>query len=377
MAGIYVHIPFCRQKCGYCNFYSIANMGGQTPPLQSYVDALISEINFRKNECTEPIKTLYLGGGTPSMLDVNDVVKIFETLQNSFVFAKDMEISFEGNPESLSRNYLLDLRNCTPVNRLSIGVQSFFEDDLNYLNRKHSPKQAIEAIENAQKAGFERLSVDLIYGIPTLTDEKWNENLQTFFSLNISHLSAYALTVEPNTILDKQIQNLKTKSPNEEQIEKQYLLLREQLRNHGFEAYETSNFCKNKQYSKHNSNYWNLSKYYGFGASAHSFLGTVRSWNIADVNAYITSVKTGILPSESEFLTTDMRYNEYVMTAIRTQWGISQDFIKTNFDERFFLHFQNHIAQIPNDWLICKNNHFITTENGALFSDAIAERLFI
>ncbi|MDR0437799.1 MAG: radical SAM family heme chaperone HemW [Bacteroidales bacterium] len=377
MAGIYIHIPFCRQKCGYCNFYSVTVETHGRASLQTYVNALISEIELRKNECPEPIETIYFGGGTPSLLNITDVVKIFVTLQKSFVFAENMEITFEGNPESLTKGYLENLRKYTPVNRLSIGVQSFFEDDLKYLNRKHSPKQALEAIENAQKVGFERLSMDLIYGIPTLTDEKWNENLQMFFSLDISHLSAYALTVEPNTILDKQIRNHKTKSPNEEQIEQQYLILREQLKNHNFEAYETSNFCKNKQYSKHNSNYWNLSKYYGFGTSAHRFSGTVRSWNVADVNAYITSVKTGILPSESEFLTQEMQYNEYVMTAIRTQWGISQDFIKTNFDEQFFLHFQNHIAQIPNDWLFFENDCFITTEKGALFSDAIAEKLFI
>jgi oxygen-independent coproporphyrinogen-3 oxidase len=185
------------------------------------------------------------------------------------------------------------------------------------------------------------------------------------------------LTVEPNTFLDKQIRNFKTKSPNEEQIEQQYLILREQLKIHHFEAYEISNFCKNKQYSKHNSNYWNLSKYYGFGASAHSFSGISRSWNIADVDAYISAIKSGKLPSESEILTEEMQYNEYVMTTIRTQWGISQNFLKTNFDELFFQHFQKNITQIPTDWIIFEPDCVVTTEKGGLFADAIAEKLFI
>ena len=377
MAGIYIHIPFCRQKCNYCNFYSIPVVGVEDFRPLPYVDALISEIILRKNECNEPIETIYFGGGTPSLLDIPEIVKIFEALQNQFSFAKNPEITFEGNPESLSKDYLENLKKHTPVNRLSIGIQSFFEKDLAYLNRKHSPKQAFESIEYAQKLGFENLSVDLIYGIPTLTNEAWIKNLQTFFSLDISHLSAYALTVEPNTILDQKIRNHKAKSPNEEQIEQQYLILREQLKNHSFEAYETSNFCKNKQYSKHNSNYWNLSKYYGFGASAHSFSGTSRSWNIADVNTYITSLKNGILPNESENLTTEMQYNEYVMTAIRTQWGVFKPEILTRFGEQFLHHFEKQISLIPNDWIVFENDHYFTTEKGALFSDAIAKKLFI
>ena len=388
MAGIYIHIPFCKQKCAYCNFYSVENGGENVPvethgraSLQSYVDALISEIILRQNEYTEPIETIYFGGGTPSLLNIRQVVQIFEALlcrdAMHCVSTGDMEITFEGNPESLTKTYLDDLRKYTPINRLSIGVQSFFEDDLNYLNRKHTPQQALDAVKNAQKAGFERLSIDLIYGIPTLTNEKWLENLQTFFSLDVSHLSAYALTVEPNTILDKQIRNHQLQAPTDEQIEGHYLLLREELKKHNFEAYETSNFCKNKHYAKHNSNYWNMSKYCGFGASAHSFLGVSRSWNIADVNSYITSVKNGILPSEVELTTEKMRYNEYVMTAIRTQWGISQEFIKTNFDEEFFLHFQKKINQLPSDWIMFQSDHIITTEKGALFSDAIAKKLFV
>ncbi|MDR1950674.1 MAG: radical SAM family heme chaperone HemW, partial [Bacteroidales bacterium] len=342
MAGIYIHIPFCKQKCAYCNFYSVA-IGGKTvavrtlhATLQQYVDALISEIILRKNEINEKIETIYFGGGTPSLLEISQIVKIFENIN----FSKNTEITFEGNPETLTENYLNDLRKHTPINRLSIGVQSFFENDLNYLNRKHSPKQALNSIEHAKKSGFENLSIDLIYGIPTLTNERWIENLKTFFSLDISHLSAYALTVEPNTILDKQIQKNQTQSPNDEHIEQQYLMLREQLKKHNFEAYEISNFCKNKQYSKHNSNYWNLSKYYGFGASAHSFCGTSRSWNVADVNEYISSLKNKKLPSELEVLTKNMQYNEYVMTAIRTQWGISPNEISKRFDEKFSHHFQ-------------------------------------
>ena len=381
MAGIYIHIPFCRRKCAYCNFYSTAagtgiSRGSMSVP-QPYLDALISEINLRKNEIDEAIETIYFGGGTPSLLEIQQIEQIFDVLQNQFSFAKNMEITFEGNPESLTKAYLENLRKQTPVNRLSIGIQSFFEDDLKYLNRKHSPKQALESIENAQKSGFKNLSIDLIYGIPTLTNDRWIKNLETFFSLDIPHLSAYALTVEPNTILDQQIRNFTAESPNEEHIEQQYLLLREHLKKHDFEAYETSNFCKNKQYSKHNSNYWNLSKYYGFGAAAHSFSGVSRSWNMADVAIYISSLKNGILPSESEMITLKMQYNEYVMTAIRTQWGILPSEIQERFGNEFFQHFQNSITKIPNEWLIFENARVVTTARGALFSDAIAEKLFV
>ena len=382
MAGIYIHIPFCLQKCGYCNFYSISDIEKKS----QYVDALISEICLRtpvvETQCIaslQKIETIYFGGGTPSLLDIRDIVNIFETLQNHVLFSENMEITFEGNPETLTKNYLENLRNYTPINRLSIGVQSFFEKDLKYLNRKHSPKQVFEVLEHAQKLGFENLSIDLIYGIPTSTNKMWEENLRTFFSLDISHLSAYALTVEPDTFLDKQIRRdaMHCVSTMDKQIEEQYLILREQLKNHSFEAYEISNFCKNKQYSKHNSNYWNLSKYYGFGASAHSFSGSSRSWNAADVDAYISSINKGILPSESEILTEKMQYNEYVMTAIRTQWGISQNFIQTNFNESFFQHFQEAIAQIPNDWIIFESDCVVTTEKGVLFADLIAEKLFL
>jgi oxygen-independent coproporphyrinogen-3 oxidase len=378
MAGIYIHIPFCRQKCAYCNFYSVVNNNVETQgiaSLQRYTDALISEIILRTNECNETIETIYFGGGTPSLLDIRQVVKIFEVLQNQFSFSVNPEITFEGNPESLSKEYLEDIRKHTPINRLSIGVQSFFEDDLKYLNRKHSPKQAFDAIENARKSGFERLSIDLIYGIPTLTNEKWIKNLQTFFSLDISHVSAYGLTVEPNTILDKQIQHFQTQSPKEEHLEQHYLILREQLKKHNFEAYEISNFCKNKHYSKHNSNYWNLSKYYGFGASAHSFCGTHRSWNVADVDMYVCRDAMHCI-STTENLTKEMQYNEYVMTAIRTQWGISQQSVRERFGEEFFRYFQQQMTQIPSDWIVFENDRVFTTEKGALFSDAIAEKLF-
>jgi len=377
MAGIYIHSPFCRQKCGYCNFYSVTDIAKKS----QYVDALISEIILRNPVKTGhapslPIETIYFGGGTPSLLDTSDIVKIFKTLQTHFSFSETMEITFEGNPETLTKNYLEDLRKHTPINRLSIGVQSFFEKDLNYLNRKHSPKQALESIENAQKLGFERLSIDLIYGIPTSTDGMWKENLKTFFSLDISHLSAYALTIEPDTFLDEQIRKSNAKNVCDKHIEQQYLILREQLNHHNFEAYEISNFCKNKHYSKHNSNYWNRSEYYGFGPSAHSFSNNCRSWNAADVNAYISAINEKKLPCETEILTKEMQYNEYVMTAIRTQWGISQKTIQTHFGE-FSQHFQDAVAQLPNDWIVFENETIITTEKGALFADLIAEKLFI
>ena len=389
MAGVYIHSPFCRQKCGYCNFYSVTDIEKKS----QYIDALISEIILRCPVKTGhapslPIETVYFGGGTPSLLDVSDIVKIFETLQNHFLFSETMEITFEGNPETLTKNYLENLRKHTPINRLSIGVQSFFEKDLQYLNRKHSPKQALESIENAQKLGFERLSIDLIYGIPTSTDEMWKENLKTFFSLDISHLSAYALTIEPDTLLHEQIHGrdvarslsgvevCNVSTIIEKKNEQHYLILREQLKHHNFEAYEISNFCKNKHYSKHNSNYWNRSEYYGFGASAHSFSNNCRSWNVADVNAYISAINEKKLPCETEILTKEMQYNEYVMTAIRTQWGISQKTIQTNFSE-FFQHFQDAVAQLPTDWIVSENETIITTEKGALFADLIAEKLFI
>lgn len=379
MAGVYIHIPYCLRKCAYCGFYSkaVAKDTEREVSLKPYVNALIKEIQFRKDEIDEPVETVYFGGGTPSLLPVKMLVDIFEVLRKSFTLVENPEITFEGNPENLTKEYVSDIRKYTPINRLSIGVQSFFDEDTRYLNRKHSAKRSIECIEDAIAAGFERLSIDLIYALPELTDERWLKNLEIFCSLDVSHLSAYALTIEPNTLLDKQIRKGLTAAPSDELAERHYLLTREYLENRGFQAYETSNFCKNRHYSKHNSNYWNLSKYYGFGASAHSFSGTSRSWNISDADAYITAIQNGEILRETELSTKETLYNEYVMTAIRTQWGISEDFILSHFGQSFLTHFQQCLQKIPQDQITISNKHVSTTQKGALFADALAFGMFV
>ena len=375
MPGIYLHIPFCKQKCYYCNFYSLASMQYR----HVFVPALLREMRWRKDYLQDKhIQTVYFGGGTPSLLQIDEINRIIGEIENLFQLDAEAEITLEANPDDLSYDYLNALKNSTAVNRLSIGVQSFFDDDLNYLHRGHNADSARFAIETAKRVGFSNMTIDLIYGIPTLKEEKWEKNLQIFFDYDIPHLSSYALTVEPKTSLEILIKRQKLKNTDEDQSIRHFEILLEQTQQHGFIQYEISNFARPGFYSKHNSTYWLGGHYLGLGPSAHSFNGRSRQWNVKNMKQYITSETTEHIVLEKEILTEDQRFNEYVLTSLRTSWGCDTEHILNVFGEKHVAHFVQKIRKyVTENKVEQKGNVYVLTNTGKLFADGIAAELFI
>lgn len=373
MAGIYFHIPFCKQKCHYCNFYSVASDKNK----EAFLEALAKEIELQKNYLkNETVETIYFGGGTPSVLSADEINSLFQKLQTIFSISKNAEITFEANPDDLTKSYLQSLKR-TPINRFSIGIQSFIEEDLKYLNRVHSAQQALQSIKYAQDVGFENLSIDLIYGIPTLTETNWIKNLDVFFELSLPHLSAYALTVEPKTALDVLIRKQKMKPVAEDRILDHFKILLEQMNQNNYTHYEISNFCKEPFYSLHNKNYWFRKSYLGLGPSAHSFNGNSRQWNVSNTLKYISSINSGIIPTEIEKLSEDQKYNEYILTSLRTIWGIEEKYILNQFGVSHLNDFEKSIKKyILDDKVNTEGGRYFLTNSGKLFADGIAAELF-
>lgn len=374
MSGIYLHIPFCRQKCHYCNFFSVATLR-QMP---EFVDALLREIGQRRDYLqNQEIRTIYFGGGTPSLLEHDSLNRIFEALQQSFFIARDAEITLEANPDDVNPDFCSFLKT-TPVNRLSMGVQSFFDDDLHYLNRNHSAQQARDAIALVQDAGFEKITIDLIYGIPGLTEEKWLKNLELFHQTGIGHLSAYALTVEPKTALAQRIAKGKQAPVNENESIRHFALLLQSMEEAGFVHYEISNFARPGFYSQHNSLYWLGGHYLGLGPSAHSFNGISRQWNVAHLGEYLRQAGTEHCIEEKEVLTVVQRFNEYVMTSLRTSWGCDAEHILNVFGNRYNSYFhQSAQAFVTEGKLRREGERYFLTNKGKLFADGIASDLFL
>ena len=374
MAGIYLHIPFCKQKCHYCNFYSVASEKNKV----SLLDALTIEVDLQESYLgNEIVETIYFGGGTPSLLSANEINHLFHKLQANFTISKNVEVTFEANPDDLTKSYLYSLKK-TPVNRLSIGVQSFFNNDLKYLNRVHSADQAYNSIKEAQHAGFQNLSIDLIYGIPTLSEINWQKNLEVFFSLNLPHLSAYALTVEPKTALDVLIRNNKTNPVQENKVADHFQILLDQMSTNNYLHYEISNFCKENFYSKHNKSYWFGGKYLGLGPSSHSFDSDTRQWNVSNINKYINEINNGHIPAEIEILSLDQKYNEYILTSLRTIWGTDENYIQEKFGNQYNLHFKKYVKRFIDDKKISiKNGKYCLTDSGKIFADGISSDLFV
>ncbi|MFZ4704638.1 MAG: radical SAM family heme chaperone HemW [Bacteroidales bacterium] len=374
MAGIYIHIPFCKCKCHYCNFFSVASLSGK----QGMLAAIEDEIRWRRNYLAgEEVKTIYFGGGTPSLLSSDEINNLLYNVIRNFEVANDAEITLEANPDDLSTEKLTEFRQ-TGINRLSIGIQSFFEEDLEYLNRVHNSSQAVESVKLAQAAGFKNITIDLIYGIPTLSDEHWISNILKATSLGVQHISAYSLTVEARTPLEWMIRKGKTKPVDEEQSIRHFELLSKLMTETGFIHYEISNFCKEGWYSRHNSNYWNGRKYLGIGPSAHSFNRIARQWNVSGITPYIAGMKNGTASSGEEILTTVQHYNEYVMTSLRTMWGCHADEISKRFGEKYNVYFRKLAEQhINKEHLILKDNVFTLSAKGILMADAISSDLFV
>lgn len=340
--------------------------------------AIQKEIVLQKNYLSnKPIETIYFGGGTPSLLSADALQTLLDTIYTQFEMGKNPEISLEANPDDLSKTQVNELRK-TDINRFSIGIQSFFDEDLKYMNRAHSAHDAENSIKRVQDAGFENITLDLIYGYPILSNEKWNKNIQLAIELSVEHISAYALTVEPKTALAAMIRDNKTKNIDDEQASNQFLFLMDKLNENGFEHYEVSNFAKNKNYSKHNTNYWKQEWYLGIGPSAHSFNGVSRKWNVANNVKYLDGLSNNKIPSTEENLSPAMIINEYLMTSLRTMWGLSLDKVSAMSNQSL----KNKLLEsaqkfISRELLIIENGHLLLTQSGKLYADGIASDLFI
>lgn len=376
MAGIYLHIPFCKQACYYCDFHFSTTMR-----LRDYfVKALLEEIKLQRDYLgDEPIKTIYFGGGTPSLLTYDNLMEILDTIFATYIIGVNPEITLEANPDDLSLMKLKDLSK-TPINRLSIGVQSFFDEDLRFMNRVHNANEAIKSIKYAQDVGLDNLTIDLIYGTPTLSYDNWKKNLETSFSLEIPHLSCYCLTIEPKTALADFIKKGNAPNVDEQKSASQFEIMLELMEKNGYEQYEISNFCKDERYSKHNSAYWLKENYLGLGPSAHSFNGNSRQWNIANNSLYIESISKGIIPHEKEILNQAQQFNEYILTSLRTKWGVNIYRVEKDFGGEIKTAFMNQVNEYVDKGLLVwddKKEIVLLTKEGKLLADNITSELFI
>jgi oxygen-independent coproporphyrinogen-3 oxidase len=373
MSGIYIHIPFCKKACHYCDFHFSTSLKKK----DEMVLALAKEIALRKSEFNDEIvETIYFGGGTPSILEVSDIRLLIDTVYQNYKVIENPEITVEANPDDLTETRIIELSQ-NKINRLSIGIQSFFEDDLKLMNRAHNSEEAKKCLEIATQY-FDNISIDLIYGVPNMSNEKWLQNIETALSINVPHISSYALTVEPKTALHSFIQKGIIPPPDDEVAQEHFHLLVDKLEENGFIHYELSNFGKTTYFSKNNSSYWLGKKYIGIGPSAHSYNGISRSWNISNNTLYLKSIAENILPSETEILTKTDRYNEYVMTGLRTIWGISLDRIEREFGKTYldYLNKQSY-NYIEDHFLFVDDNILRTTKIGKFLSDGIASDLFM
>jgi len=372
LAGIYIHIPFCKQSCHYCNFH----FSTSTKNKDEVLDAIENEIKQKGQATNEAISTIYFGGGTPSILDVNEINSIIKRIHKEFNVESEAEITIEANPDDLNKEKIINL-SLTEINRLSIGVQSFIDKELKIMNRAHDSKKALNSIEISKKY-FNNISIDLIYGVPESTLESWTYNLDTVSQFDINHISSYALTLEPKTALESFVRKLIVDMPEEDLVYEQYNLINEKLEPLGFINYEVCSFAKENFFSKNNSAYWLRKKYIGIGPSAHSFDGKSRSWNISNNKKYIDQIKKGKSFYKKEKLSKVDQYNEYVMTGFRTIWGVSANFIENNFNSKFKNYFTDRIQKhIDQKNIIVKDDIYTTTNEGRFLADGISSDLFL
>ena len=400
MSGIYIHIPFCKSKCGYCGFYSLPSLKLKERFLEALKEEMVTRKRYLKSET---VNTIYFGGGTPSLLTVSEIDDLLHLINTHYPVAENAEITLEANPDTLSLDYLQALHKMG-VNRLSIGIQSFFDEDLKYLGRKHNANHARQCLDWAKQAGFDNISIDLIYGLPTSDAAQWNRNLDIFFDYGLPHLSAYALTLEPNSILTKQIELGKAQPINEEDALRDYEILCRGAKENGYLHYEISNFCKRGMHSKHNASYWFGTPYAGFGPSAHSFDGASRQWNVSSVVDYceamsaasrhcerseaiqtINNLDCFVVPprndakrvQEKEQLSPEQCYDEYVMLRLRTHWGIDLKWMKREMGERFSTFCEQHAQPLVAQGRLSQTREFLyLTDQQMLFADGVAEELF-
>ena len=373
MSGIYIHIPFCKQACHYCDFHFSTNLKKK----DEMVLALAKEIEMRKSEFQDEIvETIYFGGGTPSILQIADLKFLIDAVYKNYKVVENPEITVEANPDDLTENRIIELSN-NKVNRLSIGIQSFFEDDLQLMNRAHNVEEAKKCLEIATHY-FDNISIDLIYGVPEMSNEKWLQNIETALSFGVPHISSYALTVEPKTALHSFIQKGIIPQPDDEVAQEHFQILVDTLSENGFIHYELSNFGKENYFSKNNSSYWLGKKYIGIGPSAHSYDGKNRGWNVSNNSRYIKSIQENKLPIEIETLTKTDRYNEYIMTGLRTIWGVSLERIEQEFGKTYLDYLNQQASKFIEDHLLFVDDNILrTTKKGKFLSDGIASDLFL
>lgn len=374
MAGIYIHIPFCKKLCSYCDFYHSTDLTNS----RLFVDAVIREAEMRKGYLTNvKVSTVYFGGGTPSVLSPDDLKEIITAIRSSYNICENCEVTIEVNPDDVTDDLLSAYRNIG-INRLSIGIQSWRNNDLKLLNRRHNASQAALSIEKALKAGFSNISVDLIYGIPKMTLKDWSSNLEITLGFDIKHLSAYHLTFEKGTALSRMKEKGLVSEVDEEESNSQFHLLLEKTQAAGFVQYEISNFAKKGFFSIHNSNYWKQVSYIGLGPSAHSFNGYSRQWNTPDLKTYIDGIISGNLSFEREELDIKTRFNEYIMTSLRTMWGIDLDYVEKTFDKEGYDYITNLAGKFINYGLMNQDkNTLILTNQGKMISDNIIAELML
>ncbi|PWA05654.1 radical SAM family heme chaperone HemW [Flavobacterium psychrotolerans] len=372
MSGIYIHIPFCKQACHYCDFHFSTSMKKK----DQMILAMAKEIQMRKSEFKdEVVETIYFGGGTPSVLSVDEISHLSDAVYKNYNVIENPEITLEANPDDLSKERIIELSKSS-INRLSIGIQSFFEDDLKMMNRAHNSAEAKKCLELATQY-FDNISLDLIYGIPGMSNEKWKQNIETALSFGIPHISSYALTVEPKTTLNKLIQTGKIAQPKDEVAEAHFRILVETLEANGFVHYELSNFGKENYFSKNNSAYWLGEKYLGIGPSAHSYDGVSRGWNVSNNSMYLKSLEENKLPNETEILSKSDCYNEYIMTGLRTIWGVSLGRVEKEFGNDYLDYLQKQAQKFINDDLLFIDQKILKpTTKGKFLTDGIASDLF-
>lgn len=374
MSGIYIHIPFCRQACHYCDFHFSTSLQNK----EALVKSLVLELEQRRDYLKDRhIETIYFGGGTPSLLSEREAFMVLEKIYKLYDVSRDAEVTLECNPDDLSEEKLKELKRLE-INRLSIGLQSFNEEELVWMNRAHTAKESEASVKRAQDRGFENITIDLIYGSKFSSLRSWKSTLDKAIDLDVKHISSYNLTVEEKTKLGHDVKQKKETAIDDELSSEMFLEMIDRLGKSGFIHYEISNFGKEGFFSIHNSNYWKGKHYLGLGPSAHSFDGLSRQWNVANNNAYIKKVAEGKDYFEKETLTETERFNEYMLIALRTMWGVDLNYLKANFDAELVKHFLQEAEHFIQDGSITVKEHFYTlTEKGKLLADRIAGDLFV
>ncbi len=373
MAGVYIHVPFCYTRCSYCDFYKTTDQALKS----NFISAICKEISLHPSFfSSQKIETIYLGGGTPSVLTIDELKIVFSALQNHIDLKSVTEITMEVNPDDVSENYIYDLQ-ALGVNRISMGVQSFFDAHLRKMNRRHNSRQASRAVEIVQASGISNMSIDLIYGLPFMTNDEWKENVQTAIQLDVQHVSAYHLTIEKGTVYYDYLKKGKIKEVDEENSLIQYDYLKSSLLNAGYEAYEISNFSKPSYHSKHNSAYWTGELYLGLGPSAHSFDGKVRRWNVSDMETYYKGVMNGGTYWKDEKLTSFDRYNEIIMVGLRTEKGFEKAKLEVYFDDDLKAYFNTQVEkQVAEGGLVYHQGWYFIPDDKRFVTDAIIADLF-